>query len=77
MSISSTYKTDADRVLVRLEESSSAVRGYFAQWNDEVEVRDKIILEAVSAGVEILTIARRAQLSDTRIHQIIARRWPR
>jgi hypothetical protein len=61
----------------RLEEAARAVKGYKAAHDDEVQVRDEIILEADRAGVPVTLIARWAELSRPRINQIIAERWPR
>jgi hypothetical protein len=61
----------------RLEESSAAVAAYRAQEEDETEVRDAIILEAVAAEVPVSLVARWARLSRPRINQIIAEKWPR
>ena len=67
----------AQTLQIRLEESSAAARGYKAQHEDEVSVRDSIILEAVAAEVPISLIARWCELSRPRINQIIADKWPR
>lgn len=67
----------AGSLQVRLEESSSAVRGYKDQHDDEVTARDAIILEAAAEDVPVSLIARWAGLSRPRINQIIAEKWPR
>jgi hypothetical protein len=77
VAIDSVYRTETERLFVRLDEASAAVEGYYAQWKDELEVRDKLVLELVDAGNEILQVARRARVSPCRVNQIIAREWPR
>lgn len=61
----------------RLEESSAAVMGYRAQQEDEIEVRDAIILEAAQQAVPVAQIARWAGISRPRVNEIIAAKWPR
>jgi len=51
-----------------------AVEGYYAAWHDEIEARDKIILEAVDEGWPAAQVARWAGVSPGRVIQIIARR---
>ena len=62
---------------IRLEEAARAVRGYKEAHDDEVEVRDGIIIEAVQAEIPVAHIARWCGLSRPRINQIIAENWPR
>lgn len=61
----------------RLQEAARAVVGYKAQHDDEIEVRDAIILEAAQQAIAVSEIARWAGLSRPRVNQIIAERWPR
>ena len=77
MALRSSYRTEAEEILVRLDESAAAVEGYYAQWHDELEVRDGIILEAVEAQIPHAQISLRGRVSQPRVNQIIAKRWPR
>lgn len=77
MAVRTAFRSDEEALLARLQEAATSVEGYYAQYVDEIEVRDKLILEAVQHGTPILQIAPRARLSGPRINQIIARRWPR
>lgn len=67
----------AGSMQTRLEEAARAVVGYKAQHDDEIEVRDGIILEAAQQAVPVSQIARWAGLSRPRVNQIIAESWPR
>ena len=67
----------AEEILLRLGESAAAVEGYYAQWHDELEVRDAIILEAVEHKIPHSQVAAQGRVSVPRINQIVARRWPR
>jgi hypothetical protein len=77
MALHSIKGTKAEEILSRLDVSSAAVEGYYAQWHDELEVRDQIILEAVREGVPWSTVALSGRVSQPRVNQIIAKRWPR
>lgn len=74
---STQVRRPAESMQIRLEESSAAVVGYGQQQEDEIAVRDEIILEAARAAVPVSLIARWAGLSRPRINQIIAEKWPR
>jgi hypothetical protein len=73
----SRIRRTAESLQIRLEEASRAVVGYKQQHDDEVEVRDAIIIEAVAADVPVVHIAQWSDLSRPRINQIIAAKWPR
>jgi hypothetical protein len=77
MAISAIYRNQTEGLVVRLQEAAAAVEGYYAQWKDELQLRDALILELVDAGNEILQVAREARVSPCRVNQIIAREWPR
>jgi hypothetical protein len=59
---------------VRLGEARIAVEGHYAGWHDEIEVRDRIILEALDEGWPSGKVARWAGISPGRVVQILARR---
>lgn len=59
---------------VRLGEARIAVEGHYAGWLDEIEVRDRIILEAIEEGWPKGKVARWAGVSAGRVVQIEARR---
>jgi len=59
---------------VRLAEASAGVRGHYGAWQDELEARDRIVLEAYDDGWATGTIARWAGISPQRVVQIVARR---
>ena len=59
---------------VRLGEARIAVEGHFAGWHDEIEARDRIILEAIDEGWPPGKVARWAGVSAGRVVQIVARR---
>jgi hypothetical protein len=59
---------------VRLGEARIAVQGHYAGWCDEIEARDRIILEADADGWPPAQIARWAGISAGRVTQIVARR---
>lgn len=59
---------------VRLGEARTAVEGHYAGWLDEIEVRDRIILEAIDEGWPKGRVARWAGVSAGRVVQIVARR---
>lgn len=75
--MTSRVRRPAESLQTRLEEAARAVEGYKAAHDDEIETRDAIILEAVTAAVPVTLIAEWARLSRPRINQIIAERWPR
>jgi hypothetical protein len=59
---------------LRLGEARIAVEGHFAGWHDEIEARDRIILEALNEGWPPGQVARWAGISPGRVVQILARR---
>jgi len=73
----SRIRRPAESLQIRLEEASRAVVGYKDQHDDEIEVRDAIIIEAARAAVPVSHIADWSGLSRPRINQIIAEKWPR
>jgi hypothetical protein len=58
----------------RLADARMAVEGYYANWVDEIEARDRIILEAVDDGWSPGKVGEWAGLSGARVTQIVARR---
>ncbi len=59
----------------RLVKAADAVQASLDVWEDNVEERDAIILEALDRGAEQRTdVARWAGVSRTRVTQIVARR---
>lgn len=58
---------------MRLDESASAVEGYYGAYRDELEVRDRLVLEAMNEGWSTSKTARFARLTPQRVIQIVAR----
>jgi hypothetical protein len=73
----SRIRRPAESLQIRLEEAARAVLGYRAELEDEIAVRDKIVLEAAGQSVPVTLIAEWSGLSRPRINQIIADQWPR
>lgn len=59
---------------IRLAAARTAVEGHYGAYVDEIEVRDRIILEAVDEGWPTGQVARWAGISPARVIQIVARR---
>jgi hypothetical protein len=59
---------------LRLRGSASLVGAYLDEYEDEVRVRDGIVLEAIDAGCNRGDVAKWAELSPTRVTQIVAKR---
>ena len=59
---------------LRLRGSAGLVGAYLDQYEDEVRARDGIVLEAIDAGCNRGDVARWAELSPTRVTQIVAKR---
>ncbi len=58
----------------RLSASADAIEGFQAALEDEVEVRDRLILEAVDHGCPKRAVGRWARISESRVHQVVLRR---
>ncbi len=58
----------------RLARSAEAVRAYRESYEAELEVRDRLIMEATEAGYTWREIAELADVSVARINQVILRR---
>lgn len=58
----------------RISRAAGAVGSYLGSYEDEVEIRDALIVEALDAGELRQDVARWAQVSTTRVTQIVARR---
>ena len=65
---------DEQTIALRLERSAQAVRGYRDCYEAELEIRDSLIIEAGDAGIPWRRIAQLADVSQSRINQIILRR---
>ena len=57
----------------RLERSAQAVHAYRESYEAELEIRDRLIIEAADAGIPWRQIAQLADISQSRINQIILR----
>jgi len=66
--------TGIPAVALRLMESRTYVDGAYAAWNDELETRDAIILEALDDGYAASRVAEWAGVSRGRLTQIVAHR---
>lgn len=54
----------------RLERLSASIDGLRAQLEDEIELRDQLVVEALDAGEAPVDVRRWARLSRTRLHQV-------
>ncbi len=58
----------------RLKAAADGVDAALESWEDEIEARDRIILEAMDAGMHRADVARWAKLTPARVTQVVARR---
>lgn len=63
-----------DELELRLKGSAALVEAYLDAYEDEVRVRDGIVLESIDAGCNRGHVAGWAHLSPTRVTQIVAKR---
>lgn len=54
----------------RLERAAETIDGLRAQLEDEVELRDQLVVEALDAGESAIDVKRWSRLSRTRLHQV-------
>ena len=69
-----TSERGTEELEIRLRGSAGLVGAYLDAYEDEVRVRDGIVLEAIDAGCNRGHVATWAQLSPTRVTQIVAKR---
>jgi hypothetical protein len=67
-------ETPTESLELRLRGSADAVDAWLDGYEDEVRVRDGIVLEAIDAGCNRGAVATWAHLSPTRVTQIVAKR---
>lgn len=73
MAIAEVSASPRAQMVERLNRADEAVRGAFAFYDDELQARDRLIVEATDAGWTMKDVAAAARISVPRVNQILVR----